>query len=816
MRILKFGGSSIATPERIQSVAAIIAATYKTEKVAVVVSAFGGVTDKLIMLGNMAASGQSGYATILTDLKSQHLRTIEELIQDNRRERVLLVFESKFAALQEFIKGVFLLRELSPRIYDSVVSYGERLSAFIVSECLQSRAIESEYLRASDLLRTDDHFGDANVDFQATNRNIRRYFSKHPALQVITGFIAATGDGETTTLGRSGSDYTAAIFAAALAASVIEIWTDVNGVMTSDPRVVPAAFSIDTMSYEEAMEMSHFGSKVIHPKAMQPALEAGIPLQIKNTFKPGFAGTVISTRASDKTFTITGLSSIDEIALLRVHGSGMLGVTGISSRLFRSLAQEQINVVLITQGSSEHSISFAVRPEVAARARKAIELEFSLELQTHQIEPVVVENDLAVIAVVGEKMRGIPGIAAKIFGALAQIGVNVVAIAQGSSELNISTVVAREDRAAALQGIHSAFFGLEQKTLHLFMVGPGLVGSKLIEQIDSHQKDLSGQLGVSVRLSGLANSKKMYFDEQGIELSKWRETLDGSQATNELGEFVTGMKGGRKANRIFVDCTASDETSALYPEILASGISVVTPNKRANSGSYGMYRELQSCAARGRSSYLYETTVGAGLPVLSTIRDLIRSGDKIRRIEAMVSGTLSYIFNSLDGSTTFSEIVRTAQARGYTEPDPREDLGGMDFLRKMVIMAREIGLPMECNDVALQQILPEACHKTPSVAAFFLELEKSDKHFEELRAAAAAQDKKLRYLGTLADCKATVALQAVDSGHPFYAMTGMESIVAITSDRYRQSPLVVRGPGAGAEVTAAGVFADIVRIATYA
>ncbi len=813
MRVLKFGGSSIATPERIEAVLEIIETSRRQDEIIVVVSAFGGVTNKLIETCNLAAAGDEKYLDRLKELQRTHITAAKALAGAKHRPMLTRV-QQKLEHLGDVLHGVFLLRELSLRSLDLIMSFGERLSAFIISQSLDARTGGVAYLRASDLIRTDDRFGSARVDFETTNRNLAQYFAQHHDLQVVTGFIAATGKGEITTLGRSGSDYTAAILAAALDADEVEIWTDVDGVMTADPRLVRAAFSIVSMSYEEAMEMSHFGSKVIHPKSMQPALEKDIPLRIRNTFNPSFAGTLICRNPEANPYVIRGISSLSDIALLRIQGSGMLGVMGISARLFGALAAAQINVILITQGSSEHSICLAVMPEKAELARRAIEEAFHLEILAHQIEEVVVERELSVIAVVGERMRGTPGIAARTFSALGKHGANVVAIAQGSSELNISIVVGRRQEATALNAIHSTFFGRDSKTLHLFLVGPGLVGGQLLKQIQQQADFLEREYALELRLNGIANSKKMRFDPDGISLANWQKRLSEASESVDLETFVGRMKSLNYHNAVFLDCTASDAPVVFYERILNLGISIVTPNKRANSGPFGQYRQLKQLAVRRDVRFFYETNVGAGLPIISTINSLLLSGDRIIKIETIISGSISYIFNTFDGSQPFSEVVKQAQERGFTEPDPREDLNGMDVARKLLILAREIGLTCELSDIELENILPQPCRSAANVAEFYAALQKHDEVFARKLEKARQADKVLRYIGAIEDGRIRVALEMISASHPFYHISGRDNIMAITSNRYAEQPLVIKGAGAGAEVTAAGVFADVIRIGT--
>jgi aspartokinase/homoserine dehydrogenase 1 len=644
-------------------------------------------------------------------------------------------------------------------------------------------------------------------------------------LQVVTGFIGATPDGRTATLGRGGSDLSAAIFAAALGAGELEIWTDVDGILTADPRLVKNAFKIDELSYIEAMEISHFGAKVLFPPTIKPALEKGIPISIRNTFKPEGGGTRILKNAAEGRFPIRGISSMNHVALVRLQGSGMVGVAGFSSRLFGALARRGINIILITQSSSEYSICFAVLPEDAGNAEAAIQEEFDREIHSGAIESPVTEKDLSIIAVVGSRMKSTSGISGKVFHALGRNGINVVAIAQGSSELNISAVISRQDEAKALNAIHEAFFLSGLRSVNLFLLGAGLIGGTLLDQIAGHKETLAEKHQIRINLVGAANSRSMIFRREGLDPKKVKALLSGGARKEggtagarkaeafSLPRFIERMKAFNLPNMAFCDCTPSGEVAACYLDILRSAIAIVTPNKRANAGSLEYYRELTGYSRDRGIPYLYETTAGAGLPVISTLRDLFLSGDRVRRIEAVLSGTLSFIFNNYDGSKPFSALVREARAKGYTEPDPRDDLNAMDAARKALILARECGMSLEFSQVAIEPILPPSCFKAPTVDAFFRELEKSDAAFEKRRAAAAAEGGALRYIAVVEEGSAKLFLRAEASGSPFRSLTDSDNIVVITTDRYSTLPMVIKGPGAGAQVTAGGIFADIVRIA---
>ena len=813
MRILKFGGSSVGTPDTIKAVLQILRDYYQRgERFAAVFSAFSKVTDTLIEMAQRAGKGDEQYLELFEKVRQRHQEAIEQLIDPANRPAVEATIKVNFEALGNVLQGIFLLHEVSPRSLDFVVSFGERNSALIIAHAMPSAGIPAQFLDARSIIRTDDQFGGAKVEFEETNRLIRTHFDKHPQVQVITGFIGSTDEGLTTTLGRGGSDYTAAIIGAALGVEAIEIWTDVDGVLTADPRRVKKAFTLPSMTFKEAMEMSHFGAKVIYPPTIRPALELDIPLVIKNTFNPGFPGTLISTKSDAKGHPVTGISSINQICLLTLQGSGLFGVPGIAARLFGAMARAGANMVLITQGSSESSITFAVSPAQATLAKKAAEKEFAYELREGLVEPLKIEQDLSVLAIVGEGMRYLPGISGRLFQALGKNGINVVAIAQGSSELNISVIVPAADETKALNAIHEAFFLSDAKTIHLFIVGVGLIGSTLLEQIQQQAAFLKEKRGLEIKVAGLANSRKMVFAEEGLPLENWKETLEQTEAGFSMPRFVEQMKQLNLPNAIFLDNTASEEVTNFYEQILDASISISTPNKLAASSPYLHYQRLRQIAEKRGVLWRFETNVGAGLPIISTLSDLIHSGDRILKIEGILSGTLSYIFNNFQAETRFSEVVKTAKQLGLTEPDPRDDLSGADVRRKLLILARETGLPLETNDIQLEQLLPVSCLNAPDVEAFFAALEQSDADFEQQRAAAADAGQVLRFVAKLENGQATISLQRFGPEHPFYFLDGSDNMVVFTTERYRERPLVVRGPGAGAEVTAAGVFAELIGI----
>lgn len=814
MRILKFGGSSVSSPERIKNIIKIIQKKHEqSQKLAVVVSAFGGVTDELIRIGHEASGQNIHYQEDLKRLFERHRGAAEALVDKKDYDAVHEKLQEFFNELSQAFQGVYLIKEMSKRSLDFIMSFGERLSAFIISQGLKTVIPSAVFLDAREMIKTNRHFGAAVVDYGQTYDLIPKKMADTGFLPIITGFIGSTDSGETTTLGRGGSDFTASIMGAALNVEEIEIWTDVDGVMTADPRKVEQAFAIPEMSYQEALEMSHFGAKVIHPPTIAPALQRNIPIRIKNTFNSDAEGTLITHKRRKQGGVLCGISSIDSIALLRVEGSGMVGVSGVAARLFNALAKKEINVILISQGSSEHSICFAVIPQSAKQAKEAIEEEFSLERLAGLIDPVVMEKNLSIVAAVGEKMRNTPGVAGRLFGALGRNGINVTAMVQGSSEYNISIVVDKPDETKALNVIHEEFFLSQTSVLNVFLVGTGLIGKTLLEQMIDQNSTLREEYGIEIRLVGLANSQNMCFLESGMEVMNWKEFLAKSPEKMDIDQFIKKMKELNLINCVFVDCTSSEEMANAYQEILEANISIVTPNKKANSGPYAIYKILKDLSCRKKVRFIYETNVGAGLPIISTVVDLLKSGDKILKIEAILSGTLSFLFNTWMKGKKFSEALREAQEKGFTEPDPRDDLNGKDVMRKLLILARESGYPLEIEDISLEPLLPETCYDVKSVAEFYQKLAEYDHAFDQRRTEVQQKGETLHYVATFEDGHASISLKALKSDHPFFHLSGSDNMIAITTKRY-ENPLVIRGQGAGAEVTAGEVFADIIRIAS--
>jgi len=814
MKVLKFGGTSVGSAENIKTLLRLVAQEKSKQNPVVVLSAMSGVTNLLTDMAEMAERGED-YDAHLKEIEAKHFAVIRSLLPAAAQNPVFTRLKIFFNELEDLLQAVSHLRELSLQTKDQILSYGERCSTFMISHIASQQFAEAMYVNGSELIKTDSNFGQAKVDTELTEMLINDFYqaNKNKVL-FVTGFIASNATGRVTTLGRGGSDYTAAVWGAALNAEEIEIWTDVNGMMTADPRIVKKAFSLSELSYTEAMELSYFGAKVIYPPTMIPAFLKKIPLVIKNTFEPDFAGTYIKSDVKSSSLPIKGISSIDHISIINLTGSGMVGKAGFSGRLFSLLSREQINVVLITQSSSEHSITFAVKPSDAAQAITLIKKEFELELDARKLELPEVENNLAVLAIVGENMKHTPGMSGRLFNALGRNGINVRAIAQGSSEYNISVIISKDDLSKAVNAVHDAFFTDLKRTLNIFCLGTGNIGKTLFNQLKEQMPFLAANNDLQVKVAGISNTRKMIFNAEGLSLEDWESELNSNGEQADLALFVKKMKALNLPNCVFVDNTASESPIEFYQGIFENSISVVTCNKKGNSADFAQYRSFKDTARKFGVDFYYETNVGAGLPIIRTLRELMMSGDKVARIEAILSGTISYIFNNFKGDAGFYETVKEAQELGYTEPDPRDDLNGKDFMRKMLILARDAGYPLEAADVKIENILPEACLKAATVEDFYSELQTNAAYFEELKNKAANEGKVLRYIGKLEDGNVEISLQMVDDGHPFYMLSGSDNIISFTTDRYKSRPLVVKGPGAGAEVTAAGVFADIINVGT--
>lgn len=812
MNILKFGGTSVGSLQSISALLSILKDQQGAENPIVVLSAMSGVTNALVEMAENAGQGRD-YSEELKTIEKKHFDVIRALLPANAQNPVLTKLKIYFNELEEILQSVYNLRELSLQTKDLILSYGERCSTVMISHIARQTFPNALYVDGSELIKTDHNFGQAKVNTYLTETLIRDFQeSNADKLLFVTGFIASNDEGRITTLGRGGSDYTAAIWGSALNAAEIQIWTDVDGMLTADPRMVKKAFSLPELSYTEAMELSYFGAKVIYPPTMIPAFLKRIPIVIKNTFNVGFSGTYIKHGTSVSKLPIKGISSIDEISVLNLTGSGMVGKAGFSGRLFSLLSREQINIILITQSSSEHSITFAVKPADALKALALINKEFELELQARKLEYPEVENGLAALAIVGENMKKTPGMSGKLFNALGRNGVNVRAIAQGSSEYNISVIISKPDLSKAVNAVHDAFYANLKRTLHVFCLGTGNIGKTLFTQLEAQMDFLATNNDLQVKVMGVSNTRKMYQNAEGIALNDWEKDLETHGEPADLAVFIKQMKAMNLPNCVFVDNTASHNPIQFYQDVLQSSISVVTCNKIGNSADYEQYVAFKQAARKYGVDFYYETNVGAGLPIIRTLKDLMMSGDRIDRIEAILSGTISYIFNNYKGDKLFHEVVKEAQDKGYTEPDPRDDLNGKDFMRKMLILARDAGYPLEESDIEIESMLPPACLAAATVADFYQELENNTDYFEKLKQEAASGNKVLRYIGKLEAGKVMITLQMVDDSHPFYMLSGSDNIISFTTDRYRDRPLVVKGPGAGAEVTAAGVFADIINV----
>lgn len=813
MKVLKFGGSSVANAANMNKVIDIVLRVAKQEKTVLVVSAMGGVTDSLLKAGDLSSKGDETYKVLLKELEQKHLDAVRSLLPIQQQSATLSLIKQKFNELENICDGIFLLRELSPRTKDRVVSYGELLSSLTIAAKLQSMNEGHHWIDAREVISTNSNFGNAAVNFTLTNEKMWLYFKQHDhQLYIAPGFIASDENSQTTTLGRGGSDYTASIFAAAVRASALEIWTDVSGMMTADPRLVLNAKPIQHISYQEAMELSHFGAKIIYPPTIQPVMAANIPVYVKNTFEPEAYGTLIenATAVNGGSF-IRGISSISNISLLSLEGSGMVGIPGFSKRLFEALANELVNVILITQSSSEHSICVGINDGDVTKAKRAIDAVFGFEIETGKVDPVKIESGLTIVALVGEKMKSHPGVSGKMFGALGRNGINVRAIAQGSSEKNISAVISASDVKKALNVLHEEFFETTYKQLNLFIAGAGNVGSKLLGQLNKQLVYLQKNLRLQIRVVGLANSKRVLLNEEGIDLDNWKALLQGA-TPGSIHDLVERIRAKNLRNSVFVDVTANAEVAGVYSSLLEKSISVVACNKIACSSAYASYQKLKSLSREFNAAFFFETNVGAGLPVIGTLNDLLRSGDQVNRIQAVLSGTLNFVFNHYDGSRPFAQVVKQAQDEGYTEPDPRLDLGGTDVMRKIMILAREAGQAIEMNDINNDSFLPASCFEG-SVEDFYAEMEKQEAHFKAIYDAADAKKCKLKFVAVYENGKASVGLQHIPSDSDFYHLYGKDNLVLFYTERYPEQPLVIKGAGAGADVTASGVFADIIRVA---
>ncbi len=820
MQVLKFGGSSVGSADAIEKVIAIVTESIKKEPTIVVVSAMSGVTDQLLLLAQSASLGNEAYKTIIQNIEQKHLDAVRALLPIQQQSATLSLVKQMLNELEANCEGLFMLRELSLRMQDKIVSYGEILSSKIIAAAFEVKGIKQQWVDSRLVIKTNSNYQNAVVDKEATTKAIQTYFSAPENnsydVYMAPGFIASDAEGNTTTLGRGGSDYTGAIYAAALKATALEIWTDVSGMMTADPRMVQNAKEIPIISYQEAMELSHFGAKVIYPPTIQPVMQQNIPVWIKNTFQPEHPGTIIMNESPDNGNFIRGISSIKNICLLSLEGSGMVGIPGFSKRLFEALAKKHINIILITQSSSEHSICVGVNAQDAHQAKLAVDSEFEQEINTEKVDPLIIEKDVAILALVGEQMKSHPGVSGKMFGVLGRNGINVRAIAQGSSEKNISAVIATQDVRKAINVLHEEFFETSYKQVNVYVAGAGNVGGKLIEQIKKQIPYLQQQLRLQINIVGIANSKKQLINPEGIDLTTWREQL-AQAPTGTTTDYVNAILENNLRNTIFVDVTAHETVANVYAQLLSKTISVVACNKIACSSPYEHYAKLKSLAREYHAAFLFETNVGASLPIIGTLNDLIRSGDIINKIEAVLSGTLNFVFNNYDGTISFSKVVKQAQDLGFTEPDPRLDLGGTDVMRKIMILAREAGTKLEMKDITNEAFLPQSCFNG-SVDDFYAEMEKQEPHFKKLYEAAAAENCKLKFVAKFENDVngkgvAKVGLQHIQPSSDFYHLYGKDNLVLFYTMRYPELPLVIKGAGAGADVTASGVFADIIRAA---
>ena len=812
MKVLKFGGTSVANSKNLTNVLKIV--QKQKYPIAVVVSALGGITDLLMDMLSLSQSGDDNYKNHLPLVEKRHLETIKSCVPIQHQSAIISFLKKHLNELESRLDAIHLLEEATPKNNAAISAYGELLSSNIIQEIFSFNGIDSVLKDSRDLITTLHHNGREVVDQLTSEDNIKNFFKENTAnVVLLPGFIASNASGETTTLGRGGSDYSAALIASATESEVLEIWTDVSGMYTAHPKIVAQAKPIEKLTYYEAMELSHFGAKVIYPPTLQPIIEKKIPIVIKNTFAPEDAGTLIDdSPVVENGEIVKGISHIDNVALINLEGSGMIGITGFSKRFFEALSDENINVIMITQASSEHSICIGVKEEEALAAKKVIDEKFAFEISINKVAPAIIEKNMVNIAVVGEKMKDHQGISGKLFSSLGANNINIRAIAQGASERNISIIIDKKNVTKAINTLHESFFEAQVKELNLFVTGVGNVGSKLLEQIEKQTNYLIENLRLKIRVIAISNSKKMVFEEEGLNLSNWKTKLQESKTNANRVSFFEYAKKLNLRNSIFVDNTASEVIAKEYAQYLNNNIGVVTCNKIAAADELNNYLNLKKISRKFGSPYLFETNVGAGLPIIDTLNNLIASGDQIIKIQAVLSGSLNFVFNNFKAGASFHDVVLEAQQQGYTEPDPKIDLSGIDVARKILILARESGMSIELDEIENESFLPQECLDTKDNKSFFESLIQYSGHFEKMLENAEKEGAKMKYVAQLENGKAKVGIQLVKEGHDFYNLEGSDNIILFYTNRYKEQPLIVKGAGAGADVTASGIFADIIRI----